>query len=110
MLQNKIFRSASFKTNLLSLLSSAAIIAAPCHGQIAARYRNDKGIEYDPAVILADDFESYTSPKQLTLNWTRAYQQPNLRIATEAGNFYAGAKALEMKLPISAKASLQCAH
>ena len=30
------------------------------------------------------------------------YQLPDLRIATEAGDHYAGAKAVEMKLPISA--------
>ena len=68
---------------------------------ISARYPGDKNIASDPAVILADDFESYTSPSQLTTKWTGAYQMANLRIATEAGNYYAGDKALEMKLPIS---------
>ncbi|MBA3883958.1 MAG: hypothetical protein H0X73_14925, partial [Chthoniobacterales bacterium] len=67
---------------------------------IAARYPGDKGIEYDAEVIFADDFESYTSPSQLTARWDSANDQTNLRIATEAGNFYAGTKAVEMQLPI----------
>jgi len=68
---------------------------------IASRYPGDKNIASDPAVIFADDFESYTSPTQLTTNWTSAYQQNNIRIATEAGNFFSGGKALEFSLPIS---------
>ncbi len=68
---------------------------------IAARYPGDKNIASDPAVIFADDFESYTSPSQLTSKWSSAYQPSNLRIATEQGNYYAGGKAVEMTLPIS---------
>jgi len=68
---------------------------------IASRYPGDKNIASDPAVIFADDFESYTSPSQLTTKWTSAYQQNNIRIATEAGNFFSGGKALEFSLPIS---------
>lgn len=68
---------------------------------IAARYPGDKNIASDPAVIFADDFESYTSPTQLTTKWTGAYQQNNIRIATEAGNFFSGGKAVEFSLPIS---------
>ena len=70
---------------------------------IASRYPNDVGIENDPAVILADGFESYTSPSQLTTlgPWDGAGRQENLRIATEPGNYVGGQKSLEMKLPIS---------
>ena len=68
---------------------------------IAARYPNDKNIANDPNVIFADDFESYTAPRQLTQKWTGAYQMPNLRIATESGNYYTGNKALEMTLQVS---------
>jgi len=68
---------------------------------IASRYPNDVGIENDPNVILADGFESYTSPIQLFNKWDRARRQENLRIATEPGNFVGGHKSLEMKLPIS---------
>ena len=52
-------------------------------------------------MILADDFKSYTSPSQLNDEMEGAVSMANMRIATEAGNYYAGIKALEMKLPIS---------
>jgi hypothetical protein len=68
---------------------------------IASRYPGDQNIASDPAVIFVDDFESYTSPSQLTNNWDGAYQLPNLRIATEPNNVYSGHKSLEMKLPIN---------
>ena len=71
---------------------------------IASRYPNDVGIENDPDVILADGFESYTSPSQLTTvgSWDLAAKQANLRIATEPGNYVGGHKSLEIKSPISA--------
>ena len=68
---------------------------------IAARYPGDKNIGSDPNVLLADDFENYTSPNELTTKWSNVGMLPNLRIATETGNYYAGGKALEMTLPIS---------
>jgi hypothetical protein len=73
---------------------------------IASHYPGDRGINYDPDVLFTDDFESYTNPSQLTESgkWSKAYRLPNLQIATEAGNFYAGQKALEFKLPISTTA------
>jgi hypothetical protein len=74
---------------------------APADIGIAARYPGDKNIASDSAVIFADDFESYTSPSQLTNKWDGAYQLQNIRIATEAGNFFAGSKSLEFSLPIS---------
>ncbi len=84
---------------LLTFLTTPT--AAPADTGIAARYPGDKNIASDPAVIFADDFESYTSPSQLRNNWDSAYQLPNIRIAAEAGNFFAGSKALEFSLPIS---------
>src|SRR5436309_15171710 len=84
---------------LITFLTTPA--AAPADTGIAARYPGDKNIASDPAVIFADDFESYTSPSQLTSKWTSAYQLSNLRIATEQGNYYAGGKGLEMTLSIS---------
>ena len=69
---------------------------------IASRYPGDKDIVNDPAVIFADDFESYTSPNELTNNWDAAYQLPNIRIATEPNNVYSGYKSLEFSLPINA--------
>lgn len=68
---------------------------------IAARYPDDVGIGADPAVIFVDDFESYSGAAGLTSRWNEAWHAPNLRIATEAGNFLAGSKALEVRVPQS---------
>ena len=89
----------SFSGVIILLTSSATATSAD--SGIAARYPGDKNIASDPAVVFADDFESYTSPSQLTSKWTSAYQLSNLRIATEQGNYYAGGKGLEMTLSIS---------
>src|SRR5438552_17594824 len=87
---------------VLTFLTASAIpTVAEADSGIAARYPGDKNIASDPAVVFADDFESYTSPSQLTSKWTSAYQLSNLRIATEQGNYYAGDKGLEMTLSIS---------
>jgi hypothetical protein len=68
---------------------------------IAARYSGDSGIGSDPAVIYFDDFESYSSVSELTGTgrWNQVYQSANTRLATEAGNYFAGKKALEFTLP-----------
>ena len=51
---------------------------------------------------MADSFDTYTSPSQLTSSgrWDEAYHGQYLRIATEAGNSFYGGKSLEMTLPI----------
>jgi hypothetical protein len=66
---------------------------------IAAKYLGDTNIKADPAVIFADDFESYTSVSQLTTNWSQLFQQQYTRIATEASNVFAGSRALEFRIP-----------
>jgi hypothetical protein len=66
---------------------------------IAARYPGDVGIGSDPAVIFADDFESYGSATNLTSRWNEAYHTANIRIATESGRFFSGKKALEFTVP-----------
>lgn len=87
---------------LLTFLTSGAIpTVAEADSGIAARYPGDKNIASDPAVIFADDFESYTLPTQLATKWSDAYQLKNIRIANETGNFFSGGKALEFSLPIS---------
>jgi len=85
------------------LLFPFIIASASAQVGIASHYPGDKGINYDPNVLFFDDFESYTSPAQLTSNWSAAGHLADLRIATEVGDRYAGAKALEMTLPISAR-------
>src|SRR6266480_3282383 len=92
-------RFVSFSAAIAFL--TAGVTATLADIRIAARYPGDKNIASDPAVIFADDFESYTSPSQLTTKWDGAYQLPNIRIAAEAGNFFSGSKALEFSLPIS---------
>ena len=92
----------TMRTTIL-LLFPFLIASASAQVGIASHYPGDRGINYDPDVLFADDFESYTSPTQLRSNWNGVYQLADLRIATEAGDHYAGAKAVEMTLPISGK-------
>jgi hypothetical protein len=66
---------------------------------IAARYPSDAGIASDPAVVFADDFESYSGAAGLTSKWNQAYHTANIRIATEAGNVFGGGKSLEFTVP-----------
>ena len=66
---------------------------------IAARYPGDVGIGSDPAVIFADDFESYASAASLSSRWNEAYHPANMRIASETGSFFAGSRALELTVP-----------
>jgi hypothetical protein len=91
---------ARFASVAIAVFTASATATSADLG-IAARYPEDKNIASDPAVIFADDFESYTSPSQLTTKWDGAYQLPNIRIATEAGNCFSGSKSLEFSLPIS---------
>jgi hypothetical protein len=87
---------------VIAVFTLSARIAGADNG-IAARYPGDKNIASDPAVIFADDFESYTSPSEIRNKWDNVYQLQNIRIASEAGNFFAGSKALEFSLPINTK-------
>jgi hypothetical protein len=66
---------------------------------IAAKYPGDVGIEADPAVIFADDFESHSQPSDLSQKWDAIYQMNQIRIATEAQNVFAGNKSLEFTVP-----------
>lgn len=68
---------------------------------IASRFPGDGGIASDPAVIFADDFESYSSASALTGSgkWNNYYQAGNTKITTATGGFYAGMKALEFTMP-----------
>lgn len=87
-------------TAILTCGSGDRASAAPLpegNNGIAARYPGDVAITSDPAVIFADDFESYANASAITTKWDQGYH--NLRIATEPGNFYAGAKALEFTVP-----------
>jgi FG-GAP-like repeat len=76
--------------------------AAPIDGSgIASRYPGDKNIASDPAVIFADDFESYTSVDQIKARWGRGGGLPRMRIATESANVFSGGQSVEFAMPIT---------
>jgi hypothetical protein len=66
---------------------------------IAARFPGDVGIASDSAVLFADDFESVSSTSGLTTKWSQTFSPSNIRIATEAGSFFGGSKAVEFTVP-----------
>jgi hypothetical protein len=68
---------------------------------IAAAYPNDNGIASNANVVFADGFETYTSAGQLTSsgNYDNYYQGSN--IAFDTSTFFAGSKALRMRMPSS---------
>lgn len=66
---------------------------------IASLYPGDTNIGSDPNVIFADDFESYSSPSQITSRWNELYQQQHISLATTTANVFAGARSLEMRIP-----------
>ena len=67
---------------------------------IAAKYPGDAGIDADPAVVFADDFEGYQDASQLPTRWDAGvYQVDQIRLATEPENVFAGGQALEFTVP-----------
>jgi hypothetical protein len=66
---------------------------------IAAKHPGDVGIAMDPAVIFADDFESYAKPADLNKRWDAVYQNQYVTLSTDPKNIYAGKQALEFTLP-----------
>jgi hypothetical protein len=66
---------------------------------IAAHYPGDVGIDSDPAVVFADDFESYGNVVSLMRRWNGVRHFGSLRIASEPGHSYSGSKALEITVP-----------
>jgi hypothetical protein len=87
-----------------ALITFFTSTAAQADIGIAAGYPGDKNIGSDPAVILADDFESYTALSGLATKWTKVQHPDLMRLVTSAAepnHVYSGTKALEMALPIS---------
>ncbi len=68
-------------------------------GGIAERYPRDQAIASDPAVIFADDFESYGDAGDLWDRWANTYQQDQTHIVTDFANVYAGNRSLSFTLP-----------
>ena len=87
---------------LTTCISSPALAVDPLpQGEtgIAARYPDDSGIASDENVVFFDDFESYGSANDLTRRWDEIFHLSNFRIATEAGNYYGGSKAVQITVP-----------
>jgi hypothetical protein len=98
----------SFKMKLFASVALAAMQTVAGAQQlptgssgIASRYPGDAGIASDPAVIFAEDFESYSTVSGLTAagRWNNLFQVPNTRLSTESGNVFGGKTALEFTLP-----------
>lgn len=66
---------------------------------IASKYPGDVGIENDPDVIFADDFEGHSQASDLEQKWDAVFHMEDIRIATEPENVWFGSKALEFKVP-----------
>jgi hypothetical protein len=77
------------------------LTATPIDGSgIASRYAGDRNIASDPAVIFADDFDSYTTVDQARIRWGLGSGLTRMRIATEPDKVVSG-KSIEMSLPIT---------
>ncbi len=57
---------------------------------IARKYPGDARIAGDPAVIFADDFESYAKAADMGKRWDNIYQKQYVGIATAPANVYRG--------------------
>lgn len=70
----------------------------PAEGRgISAKYPGDHGIQDDPQVLFADDFESHETKTHLSRIWTTHYNKT--RLATEKENAFSGIKSLEFTIP-----------
>jgi len=67
----------------------------------AQLYPGDVGIDNEPSVIFADDFESYAEASDLWDRWDNTFQEAHTRIAMESANVFFGEQALEFTLPAS---------
>jgi hypothetical protein len=65
---------------------------------IASQYPDDAGIESDPDVIFADDFESYTDAPGMNSRWNGGVYH-NVSLTREIDMVYAGSQSLEFYNP-----------
>lgn len=66
---------------------------------IAAKYPGDAGIEKDPAVIFAHDFEADSRVGDLRRAWDVVFHEPTIRITDVPEDVHGGRKALELTFP-----------
>ena len=95
-------------TAALLFTSLAAEEAAPPLPEgntgIAAKYRDDAGIEKDPAVVFHDGFEDSAKAADLASKWDAGvFQERCIRIAEEPANRHSGNRALEFTVPKQAE-------
>jgi hypothetical protein len=69
------------------------------HAGLAAKYPGDQGIDKDPAVVFADDFEACASAADLRKKWDVLIHEANLSIADESANQNGGKKSLLITIP-----------
>lgn len=85
------------------LATLATILAIPPLPEgdagIASKHPGDVGIEGDPDVIFADDFEGYADAAALWDRWDNVFQADQTRIAAEPEHVAFGAQALEFRVP-----------
>ena len=66
---------------------------------VAAKYPGDRGIDKDPAVVFADDFETCSSAADLRKKWDVLVHERNLGIADGSANPNGGKKSLLFTIP-----------
>jgi hypothetical protein len=66
---------------------------------IASRYPGDAGIEKDPNVVFAHDFEDVSLPEDLRRRWDNVFHDNTLRITRDREGVHSGEKSVEMLFP-----------
>src|SRR5258708_17530609 len=68
-------------------------------GSIAAKYPGDIGIENDPEVIFADDFEAYSQTSDLSQKWDNFFQVSQTLIVTDPATLWGGLEVTGVHAP-----------
>src|SRR5687767_213576 len=66
---------------------------------IAVRYPGDAGIEKDPAVVFAHDFEGDSQVNDLRRHWDTVFHDATIKITEEPEVVHRGRKSLELAFP-----------
>ena len=66
---------------------------------IAKNHPGDAGIDADPDVLFADDFEDYAQASELNDRWDAVYQNQYVGLTQDPDHVYFGSQALELTLP-----------
>lgn len=66
---------------------------------IASKYKEDAGIDSNPDVILADNFDGYTDINGLLQKWSDLCHKENISITNDPSNVFNGEKAVQFEIP-----------